>query len=567
MLTGWDGLTQADWKPTLTSGMTSAQVLTATAQFSITVGLDGSISGVSVTNAGGGYMATKGGNATVDFEIRGNDSYTAGSTNPNDYAIATLTFSGGKLTSATLKSPGKGYTYLAQANLATGYGNTVPFSTPQTDIIPINASLLESWYTVPYTDYQDWYLITDTLSSATARKDGNFGALSVTLDPASEAAKSIISSTPITTGYSGRGQQQKFSRAQTGSVTLVDSQGKTLGSGNLVDGTTSITLIDRPAPGLANIKFSGDYTSSFLTNFKASDTPVALNYGNWTGLANKVPGLNSISLSADTTIGVSRMDTQGGSVSFGISSGSSSSVLLNNANSAMSGVLTIDSIYNSQWLGSEGKSIGGSASARIAQGTWTPTATRNGQQLVLNNLLVNGNNVTATFSDNIIGTYTLSGTGTAINPSQTAPILTVQRLGGYNNSIAFYEADPITGSVMTASGTSLAPGSAGYLQAALANAKSKGLTLSTAQLPGYQQSAVIKDIPLNASTNYGILLLVQGSESNIYSSYSAANPGGINQFQSFGASDRGLTIGIEDSIDRDYNDLILTIASSTPLIA
>lgn len=68
-----------------------------------------------------------------------------------------------------------------------------------------------------------------------------------------------------------------------------------------------------------------------------------------------------------------------------------------------------------------------------------------------------------------------------------------------------------------------------------------------------------------------MLLLVNGSESNVFSSYSAANPGGSQQFLSFGSSDRGITVGIEDLLtsngsDKDYNDLVVTLASSNPLI-
>jgi hypothetical protein len=243
--------------------------------------------------------------------------------------------------------------------------------------------------------------------------------------------------------------------------------------------------------------------------------------------------------------------------------------LLSNANSANTGVLTLDAIYSgSSWQSSEGKAFGSAATAFVSAGTWTPVATRDGKALALNSLTVNGNNVTATYADNITGVFTLSGTGTASNPGSISPVLTVQRLGAYKNSIAFYEADPITGSVSVAGGSVLAPGAAGYLQAALANAKLNGLLLTAAELPDYKQSSVINSLPLNAAKNYGLLLLVNGSETELYSSYSAANPGGVSQFQSFGSNDRGLTIGIEDlnvlsGSDRDFNDIIMTIASSS----
>ena len=561
VLTGWDSLIKSDWMPALTSGMTSAQVLSSTAQFSITVGTDGKISSLSVTQAGSGYMQSIGGNHIVDFEIRGNDSYTSGIPNPYNYAIATLTFTSGKLTNATLKSPGLDYDYLAQANLATGRGNTVPFLTPVTDIIPINASLLESWYTVPFIDYQDWYLITNTSSEVKARNGGNFGSVSVSINPSTNAAKNLINTTPITTGYSGIGQQQKYTRPQAGVVSIVDSQGNTVGEGNILNGVTSFSLSTRPAPGVATIRFNGDSTSSYLTNFKSSSSPVVFNYGNWSGEVSK-DGLNSVKFSQNVLLRATRVDSGGGSVSFGLSSGSNSVSLLQFANSASNGVLTLDSIYNgTSWTSSEGKSFGGSANVQVGAGTWIPTATRNGVNLELKDLVVNGNNVTALFADNVTGVLTLPGTGSA--DATINPVVTIQRLGAFNNALAFYEADRVTGAVVSGS-TTINPGTAGYLEAALANSKSKGTYLSSSLLPSYQQSKVIGSIPLNPSQNYGILLVADGNESKLYSSYSSANSNGTSQFQSFGATNRGITIGIEDSpnFDFDYNDLIVTIAAS-----
>ena len=559
ILSGWNGLTKGDWKPALTSGMTSAQVLSSTAQFSITVGTDGKISSLSVTQAGNGYMQSKAGNHIVDFEIRGNDSYTSGNPNPYNYGIATLTFTSGKLTNATLKSPGLGYDYLAQANL--GGGNTVPFSTPVTDIIPINASLLESWYTVPFIDYQDWYLITNTSAEVKARNGGNFGSVSVSIAPSTDAAKNLINTTPITTGYSGTGQQQKYASPQAGVVSIIDSLGNTVGEGNIVNGVTSFSLSTRPAPGVATIRFNGDSTSSYLTNFKSSSSPVVFNYGNWLGEVYK-DGLNSVKFSQNVLLRATRVDSGGGSVSFGLSSGSNSVSLLQFANSASNGVLTLDSIYNgTSWTSSEGKSFGGSANVQVGAGTWTPTATRNGVNLELKDLVVNGNNVTALFADNVTGVLTLPGTGSA--DATINPVVTIQRLGAFNNALAFYEADRVTGAVVSGS-TTINPGTAGYLEAALANSKSKGTYLSASLLPSYQQSKVIDSIPLNPTSNYGILLIADGNESKLYSSYSSANSGGTSQFQSFGATNRGITIGIEDSpnFDFDYNDLIVTIAAS-----
>jgi Domain of unknown function (DUF4114) len=227
------------------------------------------------------------------------------------------------------------------------------------------------------------------------------------------------------------------------------------------------------------------------------------------------------------------------------------------------------SIYNgSGWQTSEGQAVGSASSkgVKIQSGTWTPTAKRDGRDLMLQNINVTGNNITASFEDGITGNFILPGTGTAINPSDIKPQLTVQRLGSYNNGLAFYEADSITGAV-----GGLLPGEAGYMEAALANARGKNLLLHADQLPGFGGSSIYDSLSIQADKNYGMLLLVNGSESNIFSSYSAANPGGSQQFLSFGSSDRGITVGIEDLLtsngsDKDYNDLVVTLASSNPLI-
>lgn len=569
LLIGWEGLNPSDWRPRLTQEMTSVQVLAATAQFSMTIGLGGSIEAVTVVNSGEGYMLSKGGNHIVDFEIRGNDSFSADQPNPHNYAIATLTFADGKLQNATLKHPGLGYTYLAQENQANRHGETKPVTTPQTDIVPINISLLESWYTVPYTDYHDWYLITDTQSTPLAQTGGTFGALDINIKPSTPEAQMLIATTPITTGYSGVGQQQKYATPQKGLVYVMDSLGNQVGVGEVSDGSTSITLSSRPAPGKTNLQFNGDPTSSYLINFKSSSSPVSLNYGNWAGPASKAPDGSSITLSTEQRLTLTRIDSEESTVDFGLTNGSQTISLLNNAQPASKDVLTINSIYSgNEWIQSEGQAFGSATSALVTQGTWKPTATRNGQPLALKNLIVNGNNVTASFADDITGAFTLSGTGTAINPSSINPVLTVQRLSSFNNALAFYEADMITGAITSSGDESIIPGEPGYLQAALVNAKTSGLLLKPSQLPKYQQSKTITDLPLNPAKNYGILLIVNNDESRLFSSYSSANPGGRSQFQSFGVNDRGLTIGIEDinvgqmSCDNDNNDLIVTIASS-----
>jgi len=274
-LIGWDGLTAQDWKPALATGISSNDALLATAQFKITIGTDGTISAISVANGGKGYMASKAGNHIVDFEIRGNDSFTNGQTvNPNNYAIATLTFTAGVLSNAALKSSGQGYTFLGQANAA----SNATLTTPQFDTIPINTSLLESWYTQPFNNYQDWYLITDSVAS-NSTDVGSYGSLSISLLPKSQTARDLISTTPLTTGYNATKQQQKYDRAQSGELTIVDPlTGQIIGAGTLSNGTANLKLNALASSDRININFLGDPTSSYQINFKSSSTASTTNF-------------------------------------------------------------------------------------------------------------------------------------------------------------------------------------------------------------------------------------------------------------------------------------------------
>jgi hypothetical protein len=220
-------------------------------------------------------MASKAGNHIVDFEIRGNDSFTNGqAVNPNNYAIATLTFTGGVLSNAALKSSGQGYTFLGQANA----DSNATLTTPQFDTIPINTSLVESWYTQPFNNYQDWYLITDTAASSSTGV-GSYGSLSISLLPKSQSARDLISTTPLTTGYNATKQQQKYDCAQSGELTIVDPlTGQIIGAGTLSNGTANLKLNELASSDRININFLGDPTSSYQINFKSSSTASTTNF-------------------------------------------------------------------------------------------------------------------------------------------------------------------------------------------------------------------------------------------------------------------------------------------------
>ena len=279
-LEGWDGLTGADWVP-------RTPAAADTANLKITVAMDGSIAKIDIANGGAGYMTSRGGNAVVDFQIRGNDSLdTASIDNPNNFAIARLTFKDGALVSAVLEDGrhGAGYMHVAQAFISDGLGLASTLAPTAETLaqyplaLPLNLSVFSgSDHLKPDSQYEDWYLITDTKANLAVKTGGAITA-TVVVSPQSQAAESIIATHDLTTGYSGIGQQQKFLIAQSGKVTVSDAaSGAPLGSGLLVDGMASFSLSGLPASGAFKVSFSGDALSSYQVNFKPSDTLVAQN--------------------------------------------------------------------------------------------------------------------------------------------------------------------------------------------------------------------------------------------------------------------------------------------------
>ena len=265
-LKGWETLTKKDWKPSINEGMTSQQVLDRTAQIEITLGKDGSIKRSTISNPGQGYMTSqaKQKRTIVDFEIRGNDALDEqNSENPNQYGIVRLTFRNGQLKNTSVINEGIGYTFAMQAER---FSNQQPKKNLKLGI-PLNLSLAESWYGQTPNDYQDWYLITDTKAKAAFNAAGD---LEVIITPKSTRAKQIISNQPLTTGYSGKGSQNSFSKAQAGNVSI-EHDGTILGSEKIIDGIATFSGDNLPdAKDKINVTFSGDSLSSYLINYKPS---------------------------------------------------------------------------------------------------------------------------------------------------------------------------------------------------------------------------------------------------------------------------------------------------------
>lgn len=579
----------------------SSAKLNDLALFSFDVDANGSLTNVQLVQGGNGYFEADAAGTSFltvnrNFEILGNNPANPLGFNNSDptRAVVQLSFSNGQLTGASLVSAGTDYQQVANAILEC---NNCGSSTVATVEKPANKSLLvgvnidlEAQYTLAASKpadaapYHDWYMITDTaLGSRNAQAGGAFGTLKLGLTPSSQQAIGILATTPVTTGYNGKGMQQAFLAPQTGQLQLIDSNGESVGSAVISKGTAEVTLQQLPAPGPVQVQFAGDATSSYQVNFRGialkDGVSLGLEYGSWTGPVAQ-QGTRLV-LSSAQTVQVVRTDSGWGSVDFGLTDGTTSQVLLRWARGAARGVLTPDELFLSDpslnWQSSEGRSVGTAGSALVAPGSWRPTAYLYGRELSLASLQVDSNGVVARFaagraddpSDDVTATFTLGGTGTTA--AGQAGVLTVRRLSGKANGVALYEADPLTGAVTDTAGTTWLPGQTGYLQAALTDAHRLGLVLSSADMPGYGQTVQRTDLPIQLDRNYGALLLVGGSESDLLSSYAAANAGQASQCLSLVAPGRGVSFSFEDLrpwqfSDRDFNDVIVTLTPAVPTL-
>ena len=301
---------------------------------------------------------------------------------------------------------------------------------------------------------------------------------------------------------------------------------------------------------------------SFISN---ADGAVQIAPG-WANLSlTKAVGSDRFSLTADSTISVLRLDTGAEGIRFGIENAASGSSLdLVALVAASDQSLNLDKILAGTWTETEGVALGGRTASAVAADTWIPIATdAAGQRLTLESLVLSGNSATARFAGGVEAVYAVGGSGllaSSIADGSLAIVsATVKRLGAFNNGLALYEADPLTGAV-----DGLLPGDQGYLQAALQAAKREGTVFSAQQLPGYGESGNL-NLTLSPEENYGFLLISDGNENKLYSSYSAANPDGAVQITSYTTPDGALTFGFEDTLtnsrksDQDFNDLILSI--------
>ena len=198
--------------------------------------------------------------------------------------------------------------YAAQANIAVGKKLISTLDPSDADLekypleLPINISVYAGTYNIkPDTQYEDWYLVTETKANVALNLTNSINA-TVTITPQSQAATEIIQTHDLTTGYSGVGQQQKFFAAQSGKITISDAlSGAVLGFGQLVNGIATFNLSALPESKEMKVTFSGDPTSSYQINFKASDTLIATDIATATSLGLPVTSFSNSPSAVDLT--------------------------------------------------------------------------------------------------------------------------------------------------------------------------------------------------------------------------------------------------------------------------
>lgn len=279
-LHGWGKLSKTDWQPRdpLTGEITSDLAHTAMLSLTFEPADDGQVAAVSVYNAGAGYMSTTKGNHSVDFEIRGNDPITGSRSNPNDAAIIRLSFANGSLSEASIVNDGSGYTNLGQVMQSKERGyNTVAFTENQVAVVPLNYSLVDTWYQAPASsDYKDSYLIAETTAKTRVISSPSGKALEVKVAGKDEQTQKLLDRlarpSQWTTGYSGVGEQRSYRKAQNGTITIKNKGGAQISAVSLTDGVALIPMSSLPNDEPLEVVFGGDPASSYLVNFKPSST-------------------------------------------------------------------------------------------------------------------------------------------------------------------------------------------------------------------------------------------------------------------------------------------------------
>jgi len=233
----------------------------------------------------------------------------------------------------------------------------------------------------------------------------------------------------------------------------------------------------------------------------------------------------------------------------------------------------------SNYLSSEGNSQGSIKEIKLSSGTYNVYALDSeGNRYALRELRSGANGIAMRLHQvnnsfkptpdgkpiSITLSLSSSGVNSTLQPGEVS--MQISRLGFYKNTIAFYPVtDSLTG-IVTLDGKHYSPTDQGYLIAALQLAKNHDTLIDSGLIPAYGYSANLSLEKLDPSVSHGLLLVVNGDQRNLFSSYASANPGGASQFMSIATGDGSLMFGVEDILstshasDRDFNDLLIQLS-------
>jgi hypothetical protein len=476
---------------------------------------------------------------------------------------------------SSLASPGKDYNP-AMGCLVFGPGDTsriitIPLlSKAITDLRSPTVSLQVE--EVPDLSQQEQHLIIEALSKGSALNDAPPVLSGFTMTPTSSGSSALLSFRADSTDNDERDnlQLRVGQRASADSPTFTKSRVFSIRDFSPDDNAISASQPFENLPLDRDRRTNQQVKVNLALNLQAKDNdPLVTVVGpdlTWQRSVELLKG-NQLRFSQDAPLTIWRADSDSGLVTFGLYSTTGNNItLITGASGGTSGSLNPtnakDDNITGGWQSTEALAIGSraiTAVQNLSGQIWTPTASQNGAALALLNLAVDGNQVTATFTGGVTGVFwQASGTAPALLPAPAA--VEVQRLTSYDNTLGFYSVDSITGNVK-----GLNPGDTGYLQAALARSREEGLLLDARTLPAFGASATFNSLPLNTRERYGMLLLQNGDETMIFSSFAAANPGGYTQMVSLSNSPNGPVLGIEDGAlaggrsDGDFNDLIVSL--------
>lgn len=351
-------------------------------------------------------------------------------------------------------------------------------------------------------------------------------------------------------------------------VHAVDSTGALLGSASLNGESASIVFNSLPSPGSIRVFVdnglpNGNSTSKLLAE-------VSVDYAKFQHPLELDD--STLLVTSDLQAYAWRIDNGDKKFSFGLRSldGLQETLLASNAlGSANSNISNTQPLgaNSAKWLLTEGKFDGG-LSARAAQltvGSYQPyllDLEQNTYSLV--SQTEQGGLIDFEFENGArfrISSYSQSRTSVQSTDRYTVG---VSRLGQLNQSIFFYQCDPITG-IFAYNGTSYQPEDREYLNAAKSLSIQDGTFIDSLRMPVYGEKRDYIDLPLKSLDSYGVIFERDDSSSKMLSSFGSANLSQSIQVKQLPFGDRGISYLFEDLLssensDFDFNDIIVSIS-------